>query len=114
MALSVADTRDMEKAQMRFYKADACTMAQMTVQPGWQWTKCMKSVAKTDLCEMAHVGCCLKGAMRVRHADGKEYQVKAGDFYEIKPGHDAWVEGDEACEMVDFKSADKMQETWKN
>lgn len=34
--------------------------------------------------------------------DGTEKNYKAGDAYSIKPGHDAWVVGDEIVEAYEF------------
>jgi class 3 adenylate cyclase len=37
--------------------------------------------------------------------DGSEVVIGPGDAYEIPPGHDAWVEGDEPWDSVEFTSA---------
>ena len=37
--------------------------------------------------------------------DGTELDIVAGDAYEIPPGHDAWVVGDEVFDAVEFASA---------
>jgi hypothetical protein len=36
--------------------------------------------------------------------NGQEFEIKGGDAYEISPGHDAWVEGDETFRGVEFES----------
>jgi len=39
---------------------DATTAARLTLQPGWQWSECIKPVAGTDTCQVRHrggVGC---------------------------------------------------------
>ena len=41
------------------------------------------------------------GTMHVVHEDGTELDIGPGRAYEIQPGHDAWVIGDEACVMYD-------------
>jgi hypothetical protein len=40
--------------------------------------------------------------MKVVMDDGTEGEVGPGDAARIDPGHDAWVVGAEACEVVDF------------
>ena len=39
--------------------------------------------------------------------DGTEFDISAGDAYEIAPGHDAWVDGDETFRGVEFESLAK-------
>jgi class 3 adenylate cyclase len=37
--------------------------------------------------------------------DGSELDIRVGDAFEIPPGHDAWVVGDEPFDTVEFASA---------
>jgi uncharacterized cupin superfamily protein len=43
--------------------------------------------------------------MKVRHDDGTEVDIKAGDAYVIEPGHDGWVIGDEPVVMYEFDNS---------
>lgn len=71
-------------------------------EPGWRWSECVKPLAGTDTCQVAHAGYVLSGHMHIAMDDGNEGDVGPGDFFSIAPGHDAWTVGDEACRMVDF------------
>ena len=64
----------------------------------------------TDSCQVRHLGVVTKGRVRVIHDDGTESTYGAGDAYSVKPGHDAWVEGDETIESFEFAGtwADKL------
>ena len=73
-----------------------------TFEPGWKWSDHVKPIAQTESCQAAHFGFCQSGRMKVRMDDGAEAEIKAGDFLAIPPGHDAWIEGDEPCIMIDF------------
>jgi len=73
-----------------------------TFEPGWKWSDHTKPIAKTDSCQVAHYGYCVQGTMAGTMDDGTEMQIKAGDFIAVPPGHDMWVEGDEACVLIDF------------
>ncbi len=73
-----------------------------TFEPGWRWSECVKPLAGTDSCQVRHVGYVLAGRMRVAMDDGSEGEVGPGDFFEMPPGHDAWVVGEEACRLLDF------------
>jgi len=35
--------------------------------------------------------------------DGQEMEVGAGDIFEIPPGHDAWIVGDQPCVVIDWQ-----------
>jgi mannose-6-phosphate isomerase-like protein (cupin superfamily) len=56
-----------------------------------------------DTCPMRHVGYCLSGRLMVRMVQtDKEKLITPGDFFEIPPGHDAYVEGSERVELILF------------
>jgi quercetin dioxygenase-like cupin family protein len=71
-------------------------------EPGWRWSEHVKPIAGTDSCQVAHVGYVLRGRMHIAMDGGEEIEVAAGDFFNLPPGHDAWIVGQETCEMVDF------------
>jgi mannose-6-phosphate isomerase-like protein (cupin superfamily) len=73
-----------------------------TFPPGWRWSSHLKPIAGTDSCEVEHVGYIVAGRMTVRMDDGTESHLGPGDFAYIPPGHDAWVDGEETCEFLDF------------
>ncbi len=75
--------------------------SRLTCQPGWRWSKDIKPIAKTDLCQLTHVGYVVSGAMGVT-VDGKTDHIHAGESYEIPPGHDSWTEGQEAVVLIEF------------
>jgi hypothetical protein len=73
-----------------------------TFEPGWRWSTSVKPIAKTDSCHVHHVGYLLSGTLRVASDDGTETEIRAGEAYEIRPGHDGWVVGDEAVRSIEF------------
>jgi hypothetical protein len=86
--------------------ADVVTLGQFTLgrgvfEPGWRWSTDVKPVAGTDSCQVRHTGICVSGQMTVRSDDGSEATVGPGDVFVMEPGHDAWVDGDEACVLYD-------------
>lgn len=38
--------------------------------------------------------------------DGERMEFGPGDFMTAAPGHDAWIEGDEPCVVVDWHGFD--------
>ena len=70
-------------------------IVRVVCEPGWHWAEQIKPVAGTDSCEHHHLGVGLSGEIRFRMDDGEEFSVKGGDVFDIPPGHDVWVVGDE-------------------
>ncbi len=78
------------------------TVGRGTIQPGWRWSVDVKPIVGTPSCTFRHLGLVLSGRMHVRMDDGTELEVGPDDVFEIPPGHDAWVSGDEPLETVEF------------
>jgi ketosteroid isomerase-like protein/uncharacterized cupin superfamily protein len=70
-------------------------------EPGWRWSEDIAPLAKTETCQVHHQGYVISGSMKIRMDDGAEYEVSAGDVFDLPAGHDAWVTSDVPCEMVD-------------
>lgn len=96
------ETRAPDKTNVAVVDLGSAKVAQLTVQPGWSWSSCVKPVVGGDSCQVHHVGACISGHMKVRHDDGTEVDIKAGDAYVIEPGHDGWVVGEEPVVMYEF------------
>ena len=65
----------------------------------------MPAIAGTSTCQFHHVGYAVSGALHVVTDAGQELDVRAQSVYEIPPGHDAWVVGDEPFVTIDWTSA---------
>lgn len=84
---------------------DELSIGRFVFQPGWQWSKDVAPIAGTSSCQFRHVGYMLSGSLGVRMEDGTTLTIGPGEAYEIPPGHDAWVVGDEPSCSVEFASA---------
>lgn len=73
-------------------------------EPGWTWEKNEKPLlGNPDSCPMHHTGYCIAGTLVVRMLDtGASTRIAPGDFFEIPPGHDAYVDGDNRVELILF------------
>ena len=71
--------------------------------PGWRWSDHVKPIAGTDSCEAAHMSYFISGRMTVTMDDGTSEQFGPGDLMIAPPGHDAVVDGDEPCVVVDWQ-----------
>ncbi len=70
-------------------------IGRIVCQPGWHWREQIKPIAGTASCEFHHSGVGLRGELRFRMDDGTEVSVREGDVFDIPPGHDVWVVGEE-------------------
>jgi hypothetical protein len=71
-----------------------------TYLPGWRWSE--HAGPQTGKASLRHLGLIESGRMTIRSADGSQVTVGPGDAFEVGPGHDAWVVGDEPCIALDF------------
>lgn len=78
------------------------TVGRTLLEPGWRWTEHVRPVVGTDACEAHHIGVQISGRMRVAMSDGSVIDLEPNDVYEIQPGHDAWVVGDEPAVAIQW------------
>ena len=64
-----------------------------------------RRIVRTRSCQLRHVGYVMSGSLQVTMDDGTELVIGRGDGYEIPPGHEVRVIGDEPWESVEFASA---------
>jgi quercetin dioxygenase-like cupin family protein len=82
---------------------DEMSIGKAVFEPGWRWSNDVQPIAGTSTCQSAHTGYCISGSMRIRMDNGDEFVLRAGDAFHFPPGHDAWVEGSEACTLIDVE-----------
>src|SRR4051794_10041764 len=81
--------------------AGAAAVVVGTFEPGWRFSADVGPIVGTTSCQTRHLGYVLSGRMHIQMDDGTEYDVAAGDVFDLPAGHDGWVVGDEPCVMVD-------------
>jgi len=69
-------------------------------QPGWRWSLHAKPQTGKD--SENHIGYVISGRMMVKDSFGNEVQIESGCAFEIAPGSDAWVIGEDPCIALDF------------
>jgi hypothetical protein len=65
----------------------------------------VKPLAGTELCEAPHFQYHIAGTLRIKMADGTEFEARAGGITSLPAGHDAWVVGNEDVVVVDWYGA---------
>ena len=101
------DTKDVRvtgRGQVDVVELDDRTVARITWQPGWRWAVDVKPIVGTDYCQSHHLAYAVSGRVHVEMSDGIGMDIGPGEVYEIPPGHDAWVVGDEPFVSVDFEA----------
>ncbi len=73
-----------------------------TFRPGWRWSNDIRPIVGTELCQSHHKGYVLAGRLHAETPEGSSIDLGPGDVFEIPPGHDGWVVGDEPCVMLDW------------
>lgn len=71
------------------------TIARLVQQPGWRWSTHTRPRVGGDWCQTRHVGVVMSGHIRAEFADGSSMDLGPDDVYDIAPGHDSWVVGEE-------------------
>ena len=81
------------------------TVGRFLLEPGWRWSIDIGPIAHTHSCQIHHQGVCLGGRLHLESDAGEVCEVGVDDVYDIPPGHDAWVVGNEQFEAIEFASA---------
>ena len=102
--LDEGERRSFNLGHVDVVQIGGASIGRATLEPGWKWSECVKPIAKTDLCQVSHVGYVISGTLAGVMHDGTTFRAKAGDTYRIGPGHDGWVEGNEPWISVEFES----------
>ena len=97
------EVRTFSKGKVELVHLGDATIGRATFEPGWRWSTCVKPLANTNSCEVAHFQYQISGTMGIRMDDGTALECKAGDVAIVPPGHDAWVVGNEPVIAVDFQ-----------
>jgi class 3 adenylate cyclase len=84
------------------------TVGKVVQPPGFRWSKHIQPLVGGDWCTARHVGVVLSGRMGVELQDGAMFELGPNDVFDIPPGHDAYVIGDEPLVELDWSGL----ETW--
>lgn len=96
------EVRRFSNGEVRLVTIEDFVFGEFELQPGWRWSEDVRPIADTRHCQHHHVGYVVSGQLHVAMSDGEALTFVAGDAYEIPPGHDAWVVGDEPYHAVEF------------
>ena len=89
------EVREFEKGKFEIVNIGGMSIGRASYEPGWKWSEHVGQLARTDMCEVEHVGIVINGQSAVLMRDSKEIILRAGDIFYVASGHDSWVVGDE-------------------
>lgn len=95
------EVRPVGRGQLEFVEVGDSAVGRITYQPGWRWSEDVGPLVGTEICDMRHVGVVLSGQLHVEMTDGSTLELLPNDVYDVPPGHDAWVVGDEPYVSID-------------
>ena len=101
------ETRRFPHGQVQLVTVGGSTVGRFTFEPGWRWSTSVKPIVGTDQCENHHVGYALAGRMHVVDGAGIGTEIATGEAYDIAPGHDAWILGNDTFVGLEFRSAEQ-------
>jgi class 3 adenylate cyclase len=78
------------------------TVGRVVQPPGFSWSKNIRPIVGGDWCTARHVGVVVSGRMGVELKDGVRFELGPNDVFDIPPGHDAFVVGDEPLVEIDW------------
>jgi class 3 adenylate cyclase len=78
------------------------TVGRVVQPPGFSWSKNVRPIVGGEWCSARHVGVVVSGRMGVELKDGARFELGPNDVFDIPPGHDAFVVGDEPLVEIDW------------
>lgn len=73
-----------------------------SVEPGFRWSTHVRKATDEPLCQIHHLQLLLSGRFAVQMDDGEYVEIEPNEVFDVPPGHDAWVLGDEPAVLLDF------------
>jgi class 3 adenylate cyclase len=98
------DLRPFPNGRAEVVTIDEASVGRVTYEPGWRWSTDLAPIMGTPNCQLHHFGFAVSGSMHIVMDSGEALDIPAGSVFEIPPGHDAWVEGDEPWVAVVWTS----------
>lgn len=96
------DVRTMPKVRFETVGLDDATVGHCSFEPGWRWSTAMGPLVGSASCPIRHLGYSMSGGVRVVMEDGQTLDIGPDTVFDIPPGHDKWVVGDEPWVTIEW------------
>jgi class 3 adenylate cyclase len=94
--------REMPKVYFATVNLDDATVGHCRFDPGWHWSKDVGPILGVETCPIRHLGYSVSGRVAVRMNDGRTLEIGPDTAFDVPPGHDKWVLGDEPWETIEW------------
>ena len=96
------DVRTLPKVRFETVGLDDATVGHCRFDPGWRWSTDVGPMVGTTSCPIRHLGYSMSGAVRVVMDDGQTLDIGPDTVFDVPPGHDKWVVGDEPWVTIEW------------
>lgn len=96
------ESRRLARGIVQLARVGSLTVGRGILEPGWRWSTDVRQLTDTRSCQIHHQRLLLAGRFRVEMDDGETAEFVANDVFDVPPGHDGWVVGDETVVILDF------------
>ena len=101
------ERRDFPLGRLELVQLGGMSVGRAEYEPSWRWSEHVGADLGKTTCDVSHVGVVLSGRNRIEMDDGRVLEIGAGDLFEIGPGHDSVVIGDEPYVSLHLVGADR-------
>jgi class 3 adenylate cyclase len=95
------EVRRFPKGIVTLVRVGSLTIGRGVLEPGFRWSTSLKPIQGTPSCQIHHLQLLLQGRFHVEMDNGETAEIGPGDVFDVPPGHDVWVVGDEPVVVVD-------------
>ena len=96
------EVRELPAITLNLLRVGSLALGYATVQPGFRWSTHLRQASEAPLCQIHHLQLLLSGRFGVEMDDGEQVEIGPDEIFDVPPGHDAWVIGDEPAVLLDF------------
>jgi class 3 adenylate cyclase len=96
------DTRTMPRTHFVTVVLDEASVGHCRFEPGWRWSVDVAPLMGATSCPIRHLGYSMSGSVRVTMDDGRTLDIGPDTVFDVPPGHDKWVIGDEPWETIEW------------
>jgi class 3 adenylate cyclase len=96
------EVRELPALTLNLLRVGSLALGYATIQPGFRWSTHLRKETDEPLCQIHHLQLLLSGRFAVEMDDGEYVEIGPNEIFDVPPGHDAWVVGDEPAVLLDF------------
>jgi class 3 adenylate cyclase len=96
------ERRELPAMTLNLLRVGSLSLGYARIQPGFRWSTHLRQETDEPLCQIHHLQLLLSGRFAVEMDDGEYVEIAPDEIFDVPPGHDAWVLGDEPAIILDF------------